>query len=58
MPNYKEMYHTLFDEITKAIAALQAAQQKAEALYMADESEHPLILLNPKSSKEKQPPQE
>lgn len=56
MPDYKKMYYTLFNAVTNTIAALQAAQAETEAVYMAEENENPLILLNPKKE-EKQPPQ-
>jgi len=55
MPDYKEMYCLLFDEITKAITALQEAQKKTEALYMAEEKENLLILPSLKNGKKKQP---
>lgn len=37
MPDYKEMYLVLFRETTKAIMALQKAQQVTEEMYIADE---------------------
>ena len=33
MEEYKEMYYTLFNEVTKAIELLQQAQKKAENKY-------------------------
>lgn len=33
-PDYKEMYLTLFHEITKAVSALQRAQQQTEEQYV------------------------
>ena len=42
MPDYKEMYFTLFREVTKAIEHLQKAQQIVEEMYM--ESEDNLVL--------------
>ena len=36
-PDYKEMYFVLFRETTKAISALQEAQQRAEEIYIADD---------------------
>ena len=35
MPDYKEMYYTLFNETAKAISILQDAQQKTEEMYLA-----------------------
>ena len=40
MPDYKEMYATLFRETTKAIGILQTAQQQTEEIYIADGSEN------------------
>ena len=37
MPDYKEMYLVLFRETTKAITALQKAQQTTEEMYITDE---------------------
>ena len=37
MPDYKEMYFTLFREVTKAIEHLQKAQQIAEEMYINSE---------------------
>ena len=37
MPDYKEMYLTLFRETTKAIAILQAVQQRTEEIYIAED---------------------
>lgn len=47
MPDYKEMYLTLFHETTKAIHILQAAQQKTEELYLDDDLVDRLIVLTP-----------
>ena len=44
MPDYKEMYFTLFREVTKAIEHLQKAQQIVEDMYI--ESEEKLVLFN------------
>jgi hypothetical protein len=43
MPDYKEMYMTLFRETTKAITILQKAQQKTEEIYISDDSPDKLI---------------
>jgi hypothetical protein len=51
MPDYKEMYLSLFRETTKAIGILQSAQQKTEEIYISDDTEDNLILL--KSSNDK-----
>ena len=37
MPDYKEMYFTLFREVTKAIEHLQKAQQIVEEMYIDGE---------------------
>ncbi|WP_444642305.1 hypothetical protein ACRQU7_17650 [Caproiciproducens sp. R1] len=34
MPDYQKMYHSLFNDVTDAIAKLQQAQQKTEEMYM------------------------
>ena len=34
MPDYKEMYFTLFRELTKVIDQLQQVQQKMEEMYI------------------------
>ena len=34
MPDYKEMYHTLFNETSKAIAILQEAQRQTEEMFV------------------------
>ena len=52
MPDYKEMYFTLFQATTKAITALQEAQQKTEQMYMDDDTENNLILLYPGKTEE------
>jgi hypothetical protein len=38
MEDYKEMYLKLFNETTKAIQLLQAAQQKSEELYILNDA--------------------
>ena len=52
MPDYKKMYLTLFNETTKAINILQAAQQKTEEIYISDNTEDNLVLLKPDSNNE------
>lgn len=47
MPDYKEMYLSLFKETTNAINVLQSAQRKTEEIYIADDTENSLILLKP-----------
>ena len=39
MPDYKEMYLTLFRAMTKSIDILQEAQQKTEEMYISGETE-------------------
>lgn len=51
MPDYKEMYLTLFRAAEQAVSTLIAAQQKCEELYM-DGPEAELILLNGEQDKE------
>jgi hypothetical protein len=48
MSDYKKMYLILFRETTKAISALQKAQQETEELYMMDDNggEENLIVLD------------
>ncbi|MPM19291.1 hypothetical protein SDC9_65712 [bioreactor metagenome] len=54
MPDYKEMYITLFKETTKAISILQTAQQRTEEIYISDDTENNFILLKPhKDEKDK-----
>ena len=57
MPDYKEMYRILFRETTKAISALQAAQQQTEELYIEDQAVDNLIVLSPDNDDNEQPPQ-
>ncbi len=54
MPDYKEMYLTLFRDTAKAISILQLAQQKTEEIYISDESssEGIMILLNSNKTNE------
>lgn len=47
MPDYKEMYHILFHEMTKAISVLQNVQQKTEEMYIGDDPADSLIVMNP-----------
>ena len=37
MPNYQEMYATLFRRVTTAINELQEAQQQTEEMYVSSE---------------------
>lgn len=37
MPDYKEMYLTLFRSITRAITILQEAQQQTEETYISEQ---------------------
>lgn len=37
MPDYKEMYLTLFRSITKVITILQEAQQQTEEMYISEQ---------------------
>lgn len=44
MSDYKKMYCTLFNEITKVIEQLQSIQQKMEDLYINSE-ETPIVIV-------------
>lgn len=52
MPDYKEMYLTLFRATEQAISQLIAAQQTCEELYLQEEP--PLLSIIPKTQ---QPPE-
>ena len=52
MPDYKEMYFTLFRATEQAINQLIAAQQACEELYLQDEPPAVILL-----SKTQQPPE-
>jgi len=56
MPDYREMYRVLFQEITRAIAILQEAQRRTEALYMEDEGEGLILLEETTPKKEEHHP--
>jgi hypothetical protein len=45
MPDYQKMYHSLFNDVTDAIAKLQQAQQKTEEVYI-DSRESVLSMLH------------
>ena len=51
MPDYKEMYFTLFREVSKAIEHLQKAQQIVEEMYI--DSEDNLIIFKSEDDREK-----
>jgi hypothetical protein len=55
MPDYKEMYLTLFRSVTRAIAILQEAQQQIEEIYISEE--RPNIRVIDISNQEKAPPE-
>ena len=38
MPDYKTMYYTLFNQISKTIEDLQAIQQLTEEMFISDEN--------------------
>ncbi len=52
MPDFREMYVTLFRETTKAIDILQAAQQKTEEIYISSDPSDNLRLLRPEEDEE------
>ena len=59
MPDYKEMYLTLFRETSRAILTLQAAQKRTEERYIADVTAEPMIVLcEPGEEGREQPTQE
>ena len=56
MANYKKLYLSLFNDVSKAIEQLQEAQQKVEALYVAsDEPDIKLIEKQPPADRERRP---
>jgi hypothetical protein len=59
MPDYKEMYLVLFRETTKAITALQNAQQTTEEMYIVDGGNENLNAANSsdRADEENHPPQ-
>ena len=52
MPNYKKMYHDLFNAATDAIAALQEAQTHPVHVFMAANAKAILILQTAQQSTE------
>jgi len=56
MPNYKEMYYTLFRAQRDAILILQEAHQKTEEMFLsADVPDHLRILRSESLQREEQP---
>ncbi len=53
MPDYKELYLTLFDATEKAIRELIAAQQKCEELCLRTPLQEPVLLHFPQEPEEK-----
>lgn len=53
MPDYKELYLTLFDATEKAIRELIAAQQKCEELCLRTPLQEPVLLPFPQEPEEK-----
>ena len=53
MPDYQKMYHSLFNDVTDAIAKLQQAQQKTEEMYM--DSKETVLTPFLKKGEEKRP---
>ena len=47
MPDYKQMYLSLFRSCTKTIELLQSAQREAEAIYISKEEAELELLPNP-----------
>ena len=54
MPDYKEMYRILFQETTKAISTLQAAQQRTEEIYIEDDTADNLLVIKPDTISDKE----
>lgn len=52
MPDYKELYLTLFDATEKAIRELIAAQQKCEELCLRTPLQEPVLLPFPQEPEE------
>ena len=44
MPNYKEMYLTLFNAVTDALELLEQAQQKSEEIYIETDTDNDVKL--------------
>ena len=55
MPNYKKMYHDLFNSVTDAIESLKEAQIKAEEEYInsSEKDSEKLVRLKTADKKEK-----
>lgn len=51
MPDYKQMYIKMAQEVEKAIRILIAAQQDCENLYLSEENPEP-VLLRPREDSE------
>ena len=47
MPDFREMYFSLFREMSKAITILQEAQQQTENMYISDDSANQLFVVDP-----------
>ena len=47
LSDYKEMYRILFQETTRAISILQAAQERTEAIYINEDAAVPLLVMKP-----------
>ena len=50
MPDYKSMYYTLFNQVTKTIEDLQKIQQMTEEMFIESEDAE---LINYRNEKEK-----
>ena len=44
LPNYKEMYLTLFNAVTDALELLKQAQQKSEEIYIETDTDNDVKL--------------
>ena len=56
MPDYKKLYLSLFNDVSKAIDQLEEAQKRAEELYIqSDEPDIKLIEKQPPADREHRP---
>ena len=53
MPNYQEMYATLFRRVTAVISDLQEAQQQTEEMYVSSNPPDVVVLETSKAGTEK-----
>ena len=56
MPNYKELYYSMFQACEQAISILTTAQQTCEELYLSSIEQEPQLI--PLYRKNQRPPEE